>query len=237
MSFLLFLKSQIWVNYRSSIYVVVKKGVKSMIKTLKILNMVFNLLISCCCFWLVGFPLAITMIGGMFELLFTQEADTFGPMFLASLVGSVLVMLAFGLNIGVFFFKKKRKYVVLNTVVIVMNIAIMIFFTYYMASFFGDNLGEGSEVYENLSLLYGPAIFGGLFSVVTLFITIMVGLKPEAEWLESFVKKNKISNVSNNFNNTNNNYYIDPNYSNGNVPNGYNQNGNMPNNNKNNSPV
>ena len=177
-----------------------------MCKTIKILNMVFNLLASSCAFCLVILPMGITFIGGIIELLFTQDADTFGPMFIATSVGMIFVILTFIPDIAMCFVSKKNTYVILGILVDVTNLAVLIIFTILMAGVFGDNLGEDSEVYSNLALLYGPAIFGICFCIVTIFLTILVALKSNEEWLASFAKKNEIvnNNVYNNANNLNN---------------------------------
>lgn len=146
-------------------------------KELKIVNLILCILASLCASWIVGFPLVITMVGGFLELIFTSDANDFGPLFIACVVGCVLVTATFVFEIVAMFSKKKSSYIAMYITSIVFNLISSIFFTVKLASYFGQDMGEGDELYGNFVLLYGPMIFGVGFCIAALVITLVIAGK------------------------------------------------------------
>ena len=63
--------------------------------------------------------------------------------------------------------------------------------SFKLDDFFGENLGEGSDVYFNLVLLYGPMFLGVGLIIAVLIITLVIGLKTQEQWAAAIAKKKK----------------------------------------------
>lgn len=162
-----------------------------MVKELKIVNLILGLIAATITLFEVGFPLCVTLLGGFFELLFTEKVDTFGKYILVFIFGSTLNMFTFILLIVLMTVKKKGGYFVGNLSAAIVNFLLLIITTIIVSKTFGSNLGEGSDQYYNLALIYGPLIFGGGICIVNIFISFVILAKNHELWEASFRKKNK----------------------------------------------
>ena len=162
-----------------------------MVKELKIVNLILGLIAATVTLFEVGFPLCVTLLGGFFELLFTEKVDTFGKYILVFIIGSTLNMFTFILLIVLMTVKKKGGYFAGNLSVALVNLLLLIITTIIVSKTFGSNLGEGSDQYYNLALIYGPLIFGGGICIVNIIISFVILAKNHELWEASFRKKNK----------------------------------------------
>ena len=162
-----------------------------MVKELKIVNLILGLIAATITLFEVGFPLCVTLLGGFFELLFTEKVDTFGKYILVFIFGSTLNMFTFILLIVLMTVKKKSGYFAGNLSAAIVNLLLLIITTIIVSKTFGSNLGEGSDQYYNLALIYGPLIFGGGICIVNIIISFVILAKNHELWEASFRKKNK----------------------------------------------
>jgi hypothetical protein len=87
--------------------------------------------------------------------------------------------------------KKKSGYFVGNLSAAIVNFLLLIITTIIVSKTFGSNLGEGSDQYYNLALIYGPLLFGGGICIVNIIISFVILAKNHELWEASIKKKAK----------------------------------------------